>query len=409
MNLLVIYGYFPMPDRASGDLRLYSMLKILAKQHDITFLCYGAKHQITEYGQQESDRYQANLNDLGIRTHIGKSDTLLKNNRFEIVLLEFYTSAELYLDRVRYFQPWAKVLVDSVDVHFKRLESKARLSGNPRHIDDAKRMKKAELSIYRRCDAIIVVTDDDKTALDECGITLPTMKVPNIHDIPPLASKADRNPTQLIFIGAFHHPPNVDAIIYFCKQIFPKLLKDYQHPQAIELLVIGNSPPTEITDLESEHIKVLGYVPSTAPYLASSYLSIAPLRFGAGMKGKIGEAMANGLPVITTSVGAEGFGVTDGIDLLIGDNPDDFKNHILQLLNDPELHDKIGTAGRAFIEQHYSTAATQRALDELLEQTRHLQPKRLSLIRRCGQYSRLIHDDRLLWRINKVKRLASRI
>jgi glycosyltransferase involved in cell wall biosynthesis len=104
----------------------------------------------------------------------------------------------------------------------------------------------------------------------------------------------------MIFVGGFRHEPNIDAVVYFCEEILPRVKNVI--PEA-RFTIVGSYPPVEVKNLNNEYITVTGHVSSTTPYLQESYVSVAPLRYGAGMKGKIGEAMAHGLPVVTTTKG----------------------------------------------------------------------------------------------------------
>jgi glycosyltransferase involved in cell wall biosynthesis len=155
----------------------------------------------------------------------------------------------------------------------------------------------------------------------------------------------------------------VDAILYFCREIFPLVLQ--RLPQ-MRLWVVGNAPPPEIVALASENVIVTGYALYLAPYLESALVSVAPLRFGSGMKGKIGEAMAWGIPVVTTTIGAEGMGLQDGVDALIADAPEDFAQRIIQLHEKPELWDSVAKNARKCVEREWSPDAVDRSLTEIL-------------------------------------------
>jgi glycosyltransferase involved in cell wall biosynthesis len=189
--------------------------------------------------------------------------------------------------------------------------------------------------------------------------------ISNIHTFPEhVVGRQGRS--HLLFVGGFPHAPNVDAILYFCKDVFPFVQASLPETK---LWVVGNAPPAEIVALASDRVVVTGYVPYSAPYLQSALVSIAPLRYGSGMKGKIGEAMACGLPVVTTSIGAEGMGLRDHLDAMIADSAEEFAERIVRLHEDPELWEKLARNGRLRVQQEWSPEAVDRRLQHLLGNT----------------------------------------
>lgn len=378
MRILVIADYIPMPDRASGDLRFSTLLGLFSRHHEVNLcpLKYGA--QIGNIGNPTYETYCRQLEDKGL-TVVKSLLPLLRGGKWDIVIFEFYQPAQTIIETVRFHQPTARVLIDSVDVHFRRFLAKADLTGNPADREYAEQVKIQELEIYARSDMVLVVTDDDRQILHTLLPDLPLFVLPNVHEIFPPADASLANANSMLFVGGFLHEPNVDAMLYFCRDVLPKIKA--QVPDA-HLTIVGSSPPTSIQDLSSDFIEVTGFVPDTAPYLTKSFVSIAPLRYGAGMKGKIGEALAHGLPVVTTSVGAEGFGLTPGEDILVGDTAEDFARHVEHLFQDRELHERIRLAGWEFIRSRYSLEAVEQMCTELITKVKELPIGRLSAQRR---------------------------
>jgi len=247
-------------------------------------------------------------------------------------------------------------------VHFLRETREAITANDAGLLRKAQETKRRELAIYKQADMVLTVTADDKQALLKEDPQLNISVIPNIHTLPAnVASRANRR--DLLFVGGFSHTPNVDAILYFCREILPLVLQ--QLPQA-RLWVVGNAPPPEIVALASENVIVTGYALYLAPYLESALVSVAPLRFGSGMKGKIGEAMAWGIPVVTTTIGAEGMGLQDGVDALVADTPEDFAQRIIQLHENPELWDSVAQNARKRVKREWSPDAVDRSLTEIL-------------------------------------------
>ena len=174
--------------------------------------------------------------------------------------------------------------------------------------------------------------------------------VPTIHELRAAGNSfADRS--GLLFIGSFAHRPNVDAMRFFLREVYPLLQSTLPR---VRLDIIGGNPPPELAEYTSDEVRIRGHVPDVEPYLRNARVFIAPLRFGAGSKGKVGEAMAHGIPVVTTSIGAEGFGITHGLNVMIGDDPQSFAKAINELYAQEELWQRVAHNGRLRIEKHFT-------------------------------------------------------
>ena len=124
----------------------------------------------------------------------------------------------------------------------------------------------------------------------------------------------------------------------------------------VPVRLVGSNPPAEIRALARDGVEVTGWVPSTTPYITSSRLSIAPLRYGAGVKGKVGEALAHGLPVVTTSIGSEGMDLVDGEDVLVADGAEAFASAVVRAYRDPQLWERLRHGGKAKLLERFGTA-----------------------------------------------------
>lgn len=397
MNVLVVAPHYPFFDRASGDLRFSRVLQALAGQHRLWFCPLFDRLHAEKVGQAENQRYRRALEDLGIEVGTEGPRALMKRIDFDAVLFEFYFAALPWIDQVRLLQPRAHAVVDSVDVHWRRLGAKAALTGKHEDAQQAARVKAEEISVYRRADLVLAVTDDDAHLLGGEAAAGRVAVVPNIHEIHPPVAGSDGLPV-LSFVGGFAHDPNTDAVLYFCRDILPLIRAAV--PEVV-FNVIGNGPPPEVQALASDTVRVLGYVPDTTPLLRATTVSVAPLRFGAGMKGKVGEAMSLGLPVVTTGVGAEGFGLTHGVNVLTGDTPEAFAEHVIRLLRDPDLRQRIGGAGHRLMEEKYSDRVVMQKVVSLFDSLENYPVKRLPLPKRLAGRAGLLVQDHLLWRLGR--------
>jgi O-antigen biosynthesis protein len=383
LNLLVIHIRFAEYDRCSGDLRLTNILRILSKHNKVDLhILYKPADFVNAPEQQQ---YLDLMKQLGIEVRSGSLRARLREQQYDAVLIEFWYVARHLFDEIRALQPEARVIVDTEHVYFHANYLKAVALGNnpnaPKLLDD----KREELATYGKSDLVITTTDEDKAVLLEENPRLTIATITNIHEIPRLDESADekRNPNALVFVGNFsNNPANVDAMVYFCAEILPLIRR--RVPDAT-LTIVGNKPRDAVQALACDHVVVTGYVPDVEPYLVASSVSVCPLRFGAGLKGKIGEAMIYGLPVVTTSIGTQGMKPRLGEDIMVGDTPEEFAQCVVQLLEQPELRRRLSRNGRDLVIRNYAFEAVAARIGQVIAQLGtvrvncYRQPKRLAL------------------------------
>ncbi|NMD45046.1 MAG: glycosyltransferase, partial [Clostridiales bacterium] len=172
----------------------------------------------------------------------------------------------------------------------------------------------------------------------------------------------------LLFVGGFTHSPNTDAMLWFAEEVFPKILAQY--PDMV-LHIVGNKPPREVEDLASENIIVHGFV--SEEHLDELYnecrLAIAPLRYGAGMKGKVIEAMEKGVPMVTTDIGAEGLSNSSNM-LEIANEADEFAAAVCRLYDNADRISQMREAGYDYIEEHFSRESAWEVLKKAINMSR---------------------------------------
>lgn len=172
---------------------------------------------------------------------------------------------------------------------------------------------------------------------------------------------------RVTFLGGLHYPPNAQGVLWFAEHIFPNVLA--QMPDAV-LTVVGKQPPPELAqfNIPPANLEITGYVDDPKPYLAETSAFIVPLLAGGGMRVKILDAWCWGLPIVSTTIGAEGIATTAGQDILVADRPDEFAACVVSLLQNPQLGDRIGTGGRCSAEQKYDWRTIYRAWDTVYGQ-----------------------------------------
>jgi len=394
-RILVVASEYPAPDRASGDVRFFSLLKMLSEAYEVSFCTAAQSGQVKRLGAPDAQRYESDLKNLGIKVLPPGVARALREGSFDAVLFEFHYVARNFIEDVRVYQPEARIIVDSVDVAFHRLLSKAKVTGSKIDYDDALRVKASELAVYQAADVVVTVTQEDADILLNEDPSLPTVTLPNIHALHEPVKLTPESGNRLVFVGSFIHEPNVDAMRYFCSNILPLIAEAVPE---VRLRIIGNAPPPEIAQLATERVEVLGYVAETKPFLETSAVSIAPLRFGAGMKGKIGEAMSFGLPVVTTTVGVEGFGLTPGVNVLVGDSPKAFAQAVVSLLQNKEVWERIGQAGYEFIKGNYSEPVVRRLVYRLFDELAIFPVIRIQALNSARRKLAHLVERYLIWR-----------
>jgi len=206
--------------------------------------------------------------------------------------------------------------------------------------------KRYEMNIYRQVDAIVAFTPADQKSISQTAgdtpihIISPGTRIPE-YPLNPLGS----SPPNLLFIGNFYHPPNVDAARRLVDSIFPSVRQWL--PDA-RLFIVGENPPADLNRSNRENIVITGRVPEITPYLDQAALVVAPLRLGGGMRIKVLESLAAGKAVVTTSLAAEGLAIQDGEQLVIAETDDEFVTHIVELLQSPEKRLAIARRARAW-------------------------------------------------------------
>lgn len=246
---------------------------------------------------------------------------------------------------------------------------------------DWKLLKQYEGRICREFDVVLAVSEEDKTALQEAinSVQLATSPVVPVSDITVIPITIDtveispvlREPEadHILHIGTMYWPPNIDGILWFIQEIYPYIRQKYPD---ITFDVVGARPPQEIVNMNGQgtDINVTGYVEDPTPYLQQAGLMVVPLRAGGGMRVKILNALAQGLPIVSTSLGCEGIAVTHGENILIADTPLDFANAVLRLLENPDFATQLGKNGRCLAERLYDYRQACLPIQTVYSQTR---------------------------------------
>jgi glycosyltransferase involved in cell wall biosynthesis len=372
-RLLVVDHMVPAPDRDSGSASALSRLQILRRAgYDVTFIAPNV----------DLDRpYPRALRDLGFTVprvdgpgHMVELVTSLAPT-FDAALLSRAPIAIQVFDRIREITPATRVVFLPVDLHHVRMAREAAVHG----LDDpeVEQMRAVEVHLVHFADATIVASTTEQELLQAlvphaAVHVLPLLReVParspaeeaawrtrrTLHRLGPVGRRAFartpdvRRRRDIVFIGSFAHSPNIDAVHWFVDAVLPLVRTAGVTDRFV---VAGHGVPDSVAALARDDIAVAGWVPDLAPLFRTARMSVVPLRSGAGFKGKIVSSLSHGVPVVSTSVGAEGGGLVDGRDVLVGDSPAGLAAQIVRLSRDDDLWQDMAEASYETFETRFS-------------------------------------------------------
>jgi O-antigen biosynthesis protein len=356
-SILVIDRSVPTSDRDSGSQRMFRLLRHLrARGWQVTFVPLNLDRR---------GPYSALLEDLGVDVDVlgpTPEDAIARiGPETAVVMISRPEPALRLLPAVRAYADGAALVYDTVDLHWLRY-GRAVEVGAPEDGVDAKSMRAMELTVAAESDVVLAISPQEQHLLE---LELPGTKVAvvsNVHD-PVEASAPFAAREGLVFVGGFLHGPNVDAMEWFIREIWPKVRATLP---TLTMRIVGSDLPPSLKS--GDGIEAKGWVPDVDEELRRARLFVAPLRYGAGLKGKIGAAFSAGVPVVTTGIGAEGFGIESGTHALVADGPQAFADAIASLYDDAESWHLLANAGRNLVASHCAPEIVGAALDEALRE-----------------------------------------
>ena len=357
------------PDHDSGSLRMQNLLLIFQELgFKVTFLPLNLQYQPEDAGWMQ---------DLGIEflhhPYVERLEDYLtvRGWEFDLIVLSRMEVGRTILETCRTAAPSVPIVFDTVDLHFLRAEREADLEQSETKRAQAAELRDAEMEIAANADAVVVVSPVEQELLQKALPANRVVVISNIHRVcEHVAPREGRK--DIVFIGGFEHPPNVDAMRWFCAEIMPPIAK--QLPET-RLHIIGSKLTPEVRALASERVVVHGFVEEILPLFESCLLSIAPLRYGAGVKGKINQSMSLGVPVVATSIGVEGMHLEHERNVLIADNAEEFAAQVVRLHRDSALWEQLSKNGLENVRQYFSFSTAKRNLEALLRDLGVLAPQ----------------------------------
>ncbi|MDD5274975.1 MAG: glycosyltransferase [Methylovulum sp.] len=346
---LVIDYQTPRPDIDAGS---YAAIQEMRLLQSLGFKVTFVPENLAYLGQ-----YTEFLQRLGIETICAPFASTMqeflekRGNEFDVVYITRYYVAKNNLNLVRQYAPQAKVLFCNADLHFLRELRDGIEQNNQAMIDRACAIRDEELAIMRRVDVTLSYnTIEHAVILSHNSNDTKVVTCPWVVDItanPPKFS--DRS--DIAFLGGFGHPPNKAAVLFFVNHVMPIL--HHQLPEA-KFRIYGSNVPEDIEKLQSDNVIIEGYIEDVADVYDSCRVFVAPLLAGAGIKGKVIDALAHGTPSVLTPIAAEGTPLRHGLEVMIAETAQEWADAVTRLYTEQTLWEKTSAAAREFARQHYS-------------------------------------------------------
>ncbi|RRR69442.1 MAG: glycosyltransferase [Candidatus Viridilinea halotolerans] len=395
MRILLLTQVLPFPPDAGPKIKTYHLLQYLAQHHEVTLVSLtrsaaeeehaqvlrricSAVHTVRLTRSRGRDAYYLatsmlrGASFLMQRDQCAALDALLRDltrrQHFDIIHADQLNMAQFAVDL-----PGGARILDQHNAVWTIVQRMAEHSPYPMRVGlelEARHLRRYEARICARFDGMLVVSQPDQAFLElaaaEAGVRLPpTAIIPIAIDAqgePPVQRVAQ--PRTILSMATMFWPPNVDGVLWFAHEVYP-LIKAAV-PEA-EFAVVGARPPAHVRQLAigDASINVTGYVADPQPFLEAAAALIVPVRAGGGMRVKILEALARGLPIVSTTIGYEGIALQPGEHLLVGDTPEAFAAAVIELLRHPQRGVQLAAAGRMLAERVYDWRVVNPQVEQL--------------------------------------------
>lgn len=346
---LVIDPSTPTPDQDAGSNTVVNTCRVLQLLgYKVTF--------IPEDNMLFQRKYTEQLQQRGFECSYAPYDSSLDDHlrrrgaEYDVAIVFRGAVASKHLEVIRRHAPQAPIIFNNMDIHFLRLQRQADVEQRSDLRVAAAEMRKKELYVVNAADCTVTPSDQELRILSAEAPRARVMVFPYMFDVvgtkTPFQQRSD-----ILFLGGYTHAPNVDAVKFFVREVWP--LVRVKLP-GVRFWAAGANPPDEIRALACDDVVVTGRVEDLAPLFDRCRVFVAPLRYGAGLKGKVATSMAHGLPCVVTSIAAEGMSLEQGRHVLIEDVPLSFADAVCRLYSDPVLWERLQREALEFAANSYS-------------------------------------------------------
>jgi glycosyltransferase involved in cell wall biosynthesis len=358
-RVLLVEACMLTPDHDSGSVRTWRLIEIMQEMGSkVTFVADNLEHR---------EPYTSRLQQAGVEVlyapYVSSIRALIeeRGREFDVIILARYYVAAPYIEAVRKYAPQALLVLDTIDLHFLRQRRLAALTNDRTLAQSAEAIHRQEVDCIARCDVTWVVSDVEQEILardmPRATVLIQSNVHENVEDIRPFAEREG-----ILFVGGYRHPPNVDAATWFTREIAPILARRLP---GVKAYLAGSNAPRAVTELSGGNVEVLGFVPDIDAWLDRCRVSVSPLRYGAGVKGKVNHSMSRGVPVVATPASVEGMHLVEGEEVLVASEPEAFAEAVVRAYTDETLWKRLSAGGLANVERHFSRAVARRRLEQL--------------------------------------------
>lgn len=359
-HILIVDHYVPQFDKDAGSRTMFQYVRLFAE----------SGFHVTFWPENlHRDAYARILQRMGVEVLYGPKlagnfgKWFRENGRyFQYVLLSRAHVAQKFIEPLRQHSD-ARILFYGHDLATHRLRQEFEVRQESETLKEIAFWEPLEKKIWSTSDVILYPSED------ECAVVRSEFPHKTVHPlIPYFFSNEEIHESDvrsgerrtLLFIGGFGHRPNADAVIWFASDVFPQIRDRLPN---VKFVVAGSNPPDEVMQLASPGIDILGYVSDERlrELYEEARIVVVPLRFGGGVKGKVIEAMRYGVPLVTTSIGIQGYPEFSGF-MAVADEPEEFAGAVVDLFGDDARRAEFARAGTAFIRSHFSAEAARQNL-----------------------------------------------
>ena len=355
-TILIVDHYVPQPDRDAGSRSIYCFLQVFIKM--------GLNVKFWPDNNWKDTEYVDQLQRTGIEVYYGFEyahhfDKWMSENGdyIDFVLLNRPHISYKYIAPTRKYSK-AKILYYGHDLHYKRIEDQAKVTQNSKVLNESIKMRDLEYEIWQQVDTVLYPSQDEINSVSSFNANLNAKVLqPYFFKAVDIAPSSKRSKNNILFVAGFGHPPNIDAAIWLVQDIMPFV---WNYNPNITLFLVGSNPSEEVLNLKNDKINVTGYVTDAAldDYYSMARVAVVPLRFGAGVKNKVLEALSKGVPLVTTDVGVQGmFELTSVIP--VKNCAREFANEIIKLVEDESSWENASIKGFQYVKSHFSIDSMQ--------------------------------------------------
>lgn len=356
-RILFFDAEVPTPDRDSGSITTLHYLRILTRLgYRVTFIA----ETVQRYGRYGSDLQRFGVEVLAAPYVQNATDYILaRGGEYDMIVLARAPIGGKILTAVKAAFPTTPIVFDTVDLHHLRMMRQFEQTGDRTLLAEAHEMKRIELAAIAAADATLLVSETEVSVIREEIGPFPHVVIPLIYQ-PYTRSTGFAERRDVAFVGGFRHTPNVDAVEFLAREIWPKV-RVLPGMEGVRLHIIGSQMTSDVRALAEGDILTVGYVEDLETYFERIRLTVAPLRYGAGVKGKIGNSLRLGVPVVATPLAVEGMHIEDGRHALVAAASASFAESIRRLYEDEALWERLSLEGKALADQRFGLAtATER-------------------------------------------------